>query len=244
MDLAEALGAEPGAVVSVVGAGGKKTAMWTLAERVERPVLTATVRIPTFLDDHVARTVVTDDPERALGAATPTDFPLALVPDRDGDRYLGYETGVVDDLAAATEDEAVLVKADGARNREFKAPNDDEPRLPGSTDTVLAIASAHVVGKPLDERWVHRPERVGAIAGLDEGDVIEADDVGQVLASERGGRKAVPESARVVPVVNKVDGQEDEAVARDIASGIHVRCDVPFVALTCLRDGRLVDVVA
>lgn len=243
MDLTEALGAEPGTTTCVVGAGGKKTALWTLAGRVPRAVVTASVRVPTFLDDHVERTVVTDDPAGALADAAPEDFPLGLVPAREGNRYLGYETGVVDELAGAAGDEAVLVKADGARNREFKAPNDDEPRIPASTDTVLAIASAHVVGRPLDEQWVHRPERVAAITGLDDGDTIRAEHVAQVLASERGGRKGVPDGTRVVPVVNKVDDDEDERVARDVAAGIHDRCDVPYVALTCLRDGRLVDTV-
>ena len=181
--------------------------------------------------------------ERMLADAAPDDFPLGLVPAREGNRYLGYGTGVVDDLAAAAEDETVLVKADGARNREFKAPNDDEPQVPASTDAVLAIASAHVVGRPLDEQWVHRPERVAAITGLDEGDRIEGEHVAQVLASERGGRKGVPDGARVVPVVNKVDDADDERVARDIAAGVHDRYDVPYVALTCLRDGRLVAAV-
>jgi probable selenium-dependent hydroxylase accessory protein YqeC len=135
------------------------------------------------------------------------------------------------------------VKADGARNREFKAPGEHEPQLPSSATSVVALASVQVVGKPLTDEHVHRPELVADLADLAVGDTVEPVHVARVLASEQGGRKDVPPSARVVPTLNKVDDGEWESVAREIANAIHDRCSVPFVALTCLREGRLVDTV-
>jgi hypothetical protein len=57
--LPEALAAESG-LTCVVGAGGKKTTLYTLADRLDRAVVTATVRIPIF-DAEVA-----DDPVVAV----------------------------------------------------------------------------------------------------------------------------------------------------------------------------------
>lgn len=64
------------------------------------------------------------------------------------------------------------MKADGARNRLFNAPGDHEPQITENTDTVLPIASARIVGEPLTEEFVHRPERVADLADLDIGDEI------------------------------------------------------------------------
>ncbi|WP_226041061.1 selenium cofactor biosynthesis protein YqeC [Natrinema sp. DC36] len=218
MDVLEALRAESGAV-AVVGAGGKKTTLYTLAERAARErslraVVTATVRIPIF-DRRVEAVAVTDDPVTALERADA--WPVGVVPEQKGeDRYGGYDPEVVDDIAAAGVADLVLVKADGARTREFKAPNDREPQLPRHVDTVVPIASVQAVGKPLSADHVHRPERVAAITGLDRGDAIGPEDVARVLASDRGGRKGVPDGATVVPLLNKVDDPELRDTAEEI----------------------------
>ncbi len=234
MELVEALRAE-GAALAVVGAGGKKTTMYALAGRVPRAVVTATVRIPIF-DAEVATLRVTDDPTAAVRGANRGAFPLGLVPERDrDDRYRGYEPETVDRLIRA-HDGAVLIKADGARVRDFKAPNASEPRVPDAVDVVVPIVSAGVVGEPLTDELVHRPERVVRVAraaGVDAalGEPITPALIGAVLASPDGGCKGVPEGATVIPLVNKVDDPEREADGRAIADAIRSR----------LRDPRAVD---
>jgi probable selenium-dependent hydroxylase accessory protein YqeC len=223
MRLSSALAAADEQCVAVVGAGGKKTALYRLGGCLDRAVVTATVRIPIF-DDEVAEVVVTDDPVSTL-RSRPDDadaWPLGLVPERErGDRYRGYDPETVDDVAAA-HDGPVLVKADGARNRLLKAPDEREPQLPAGADTALAVASARVVGKPLSEQWVHRPELVAALTGRDVGDELDATDVARVLASADGGLKDVPDGTRAVAVVNMVDDDAlratGEAVAAEVLS--------------------------
>ncbi len=252
MDLVEDLGVDNG-LTAMVGAGGKKTAIYTMAERIRRAVITQTVRIPPF-DDHVERVIRTADPAAALDSVPA--WPVGLVPDYEDSRYLGYEPGEVDAIAERNLADAVLVKADGARNREFKAPGEDEPRIPPGVDRVLLLASTQIVGFPLSEPHVHRPGRVAALTGLSVGDQIGVEDVATVLASPLGGGKNVPEDAELIPVLNKVDETGDEAIARDIATAILDRVgsqpnegtDAPpihRVALTRLIDADrpLVDIV-
>lgn len=232
MDLVDALGAR--GVVSVVGAGGKKTAIYRLANAVDRGVVTATVRIPIF-DQHVGRVFLTDTPIEAIQSASNEAFPIGVVPDREGeDRYRGYDPSVVDRLADLNDVEAVLVKADGARMRKFKAPSDHEPQIPPATRTVLVVVSAHVLGEALTGTRVHRVDRVRALTGLAEGDTITPDAVATVVASRDGGHKDVPPGASVVPVINMVDDAELEAKARATAAAIHARCRVDRVVLTRL----------
>lgn len=243
MSIVEALSAS--GVVPVVGAGGKKTTMYALADRLDRAVVTATVRIPIF-DERVARVAVTDDP---AGAVESTDaWPIGVVPEREReDRYLGYDPETIDGLGdrVSSEVDAILVKADGARMRLFKAPDEREPQLPRSADTVIPVASARVVGEPLDGERVHRPERVAALADLDPGDEITAEAVATVLASDAGGRKDVPTGATVVPLVNMVDDDRLERVGREIARSVLERAPVPRVVLARMIDDEpLVDVIS
>lgn len=232
MDILSALRARSG-VVCAVGAGGKKTTLYALAERAAsdatpgRPVVTATVRIPIF-DPHVDGVAVADDPVAAVERAAEDGATGALgaVPERErADRYRGYDPAAVDALAAAGGADPILVKADGARTRLFKAPGDREPRIPASAETVIPVASARAVGKPLTDEHVHRPERVAAVAGLEIGERIRADDVASVLADARGGLKGVPDGATAVPLVNMVDDESLRTVGRDIADGVLERTD-------------------
>lgn len=240
MELVEALSAAKG-TTCLVGAGGKKTTLFALAQRLPRAVVTATVRIPIF-DHRVADVFVTDDPIGAVSAADA--WPVGVVPERNGDRYQGYDPATVDELAAAGVADAVLVKADGARTRWLKAPGEDEPRLPPGTDVVVPVASARVVGEPLSEEHVHRPERVAAITGLDLDESIRPEDVAAVLASPDGGLRGVPADARAIPLLNMVDDAGLEATAREVARGILDRTDVSRVVLSrMIADEPVVAVV-
>lgn len=230
MELTEAVGAS--GVVCAVGAGGKKTLLYALADRLDRAVVTATVRIPIF-DEYVARVAVTDDPAAAVRETAA--WPLGVVPEREReDRYRGYDPVQIAPLADAGAD-AVLVKADGARTRRVKAPGDHEPQIPDCADVVAPIASVRAVGEPLTEAVAHRPERVAALTDLAVGDEIRPADVATVLAHPEGGLKGVPDGASVVPLVNMADDAALVRTATEIAEGVRDRADVQRVVVTSLK---------
>lgn len=242
-DVVAALDAAHG-TTCLVGAGGKKTTLYALADRLDRAVLTATVRIPIF-DREVAAVRVTGDPVAALGDFDDRDaaFPLGLVPERErDDRYRGYDPSVVDEIGAA-HDGPVLVKADGARTRLLKAPNEREPQVPAGADRVVPVASVGAVGEPLTAETVHRPERVAALTDAALGDEITPELVGRVLAHEDGGLRGVPEGATVIPLLNAVDDAADAAAARTVARVVRERATVSRVVLARMIDGEVVDVI-
>ncbi|WP_435362973.1 selenium cofactor biosynthesis protein YqeC [Haloarchaeobius sp. DYHT-AS-18] len=243
MQLTEAVPSE--GTVCVVGAGGKKSLLYTLARDLHEAVVTATVRIPIF-DGHVGRVVATEDPVAALAEADDEDWPLGLVLEQEReDRYRGYDTATVAELAEAA-DVPVLVKADGARGKLFKAPGDLEPAIPENADAVCPVVSVQIVGQALSDLVVHRPESVVDITNMRIGGVIKTRHVAQVLTDPEGGLKNVPDDATVVPVLNMVDDDDLEATARQIAAEIHDRSDrIDRVVLTCLadEDDPVVDVI-
>ncbi|MCQ4332771.1 putative selenium-dependent hydroxylase accessory protein YqeC [Natronomonas sp. F2-12] len=239
MDLRTAF--EPTGVTAVVGAGGKKSTLYALAAELERAVLTATVRIPPF-EDRVERLEVTEDPIGTVrGNGT---WPLGVVPGRDGvrDRYLGYDTDRIDELAATT-DVPILTKADGARTRWIKAPAEEEPQVPAAADLVVPVASVRAVGERIDEEHVHRPERLASLLDRPPGSRIRPVDVAAVLGDQRGGLKDVPADARVVPLVNMVDDGELRAVAEGIAEELLAVERIGRVVLGRMDRGEVVGVL-
>lgn len=222
MDLANALELGDRELVAFVGAGGKKTAMahllkWAV-ERGLRPGYTTTTHMPPPTDVPL----VVGEKGSVERAFRSTNSPIAFARDRVKEparvdqKVRGHNSGTIEALFESGPFDWLLVKADGARRREFKAPGPDEPVIPSTSTQVVPVASVRAVGQPLDEETVHRPERVASITGLDQGNEITPDAVGTVLASNDGGRKSVPSGASVTPLVNKADTKALRDTARDI----------------------------
>ena len=112
----------------------------------------------------------------------------------------------------------VGVEADGSAGRSFKAPASHEPVIPLGVTHVVALVGVEALGKRLESRWVHRPERVMALTGAVAGDVVTAEMIARVLSHPEGGRKGVPASgsagAAFAVVVTRV-GRDREG-AREI----------------------------
>lgn len=221
MNLAGALELGDRALVAFVGAGGKKTAMARLAEEAEERGLAAGYTTTTHVPppDLPLAVAEAEEIEFALDEHEP---PVAFArewveqPERADEKLRGFEPAVVDWLYRTRRFDWLLVKADGARRRGFKAPGPDEPALPDETTDLVAVASVGVVGQPLDDAHVHRPERVTSITGLDVGEKIDGAAMGTALASPEGGLKQVPERASVTFLVNQADTDALAETARAV----------------------------
>ena len=136
-----------------------------------------------------------------------------------------------------------VVKADGARARWIKAPGEYEPVIPGFATTVIPVVSVKVVGRPLDDRIAHRPERLTALLGIAPGAPIEAGHVSALLSHPRGALQGVGQ-ARVIPLINMVDDDELHAIARGIARTALAQSDrFSTVVLACMKQARIVEIV-
>ncbi len=248
MDLAGTLELGDHELVSFVGAGGKKTAMAHLADaatdRGLRAGYTTTTHMPP--PDYSLVVAGESDLHRALSTAdTPVAFASQYVeqPERAAQKVRGYDPAVLSALFDQNLFDWLLVKADGARRREFKAPGPDEPVIPAASTHVVPVASVQAVGEPLDEQTVHRPERVADLTGLAVGDEITPAAVGTVLASDAGGCKGVPDGASVTPLVNKADTPALQETARAVVTDAIERTARFSSGLVCSFDARTVEVI-
>lgn len=222
MDLDAELGLGGRELVAFVGAGGKKTAMQRLLElgrtRGLQVGYTTTTHMPPPRDVPLtvtSRETVLDSLPRKRDAVAFAEERVSD-PDRAEAKVRGFDAAFVDAIYTRERFDWLLVKADGARRREFKAPGPNEPVVPSETTHLVPVASVRAVGQALDEQTVHRPERVAAITGAEIGDRITAETVATVLTSEQGGLKDAPDAATVTPLLNKADTPELRDTAREI----------------------------
>ncbi len=219
LPLHEALGITRPAVFATVGGGGKTTVLFALAAEWEAAtdimsgadggltVLTTTTKmtipregrtLPLAIGrDDAARAVALDNIRRR-------GLSSAVVGSGRGDRerVLGVDPAWPRQAVDAGLASLVGVEADGSKGRPFKAPALHEPVLPEGVDIVAAVIGAGVLGRPLDDRAVHRAELVAQVSGASIGDEITPELAARVLMSEDGGRKGVPESAEFVVLVS------------------------------------------
>lgn len=217
-ELIDALQARSG-IVSFVGAGGKKSAMFRIADaHPGRVGITATAHIERFPrryrdasvlgggEDLHARVVALRD-ARVVAFAKNCDLPGRHAGVSDEDLQRLYVEGGFD---------VCVVKADGARGRLIKAPAEHEPPIAACSTVVVPVVSARTIGRPLSGKIAHRPERVAAVTGAGIGEPIAAEHLARLLSSPDGLLRNTRDS-EVVPLINMVDDPGRERLARQAA---------------------------
>jgi molybdenum cofactor cytidylyltransferase len=204
-------------VVSLVGGGGKSTALFRLgaelAESGRRVLLTTTTRLFAAQLRQAPAHLWLEQLE-ALPTLLETTRQVLLTGPSDGQgKVWGVDPTIIDTLAASGHVNAIIIEADGSRMRPFKAPGAHEPVVPASTTQLVPVVGADVLGQSLTAENVHRPEQVASLLGVPLGSTLTPALVAAAVAHTEGGCKARPSGARLVPLINKAELDPPAAVA-------------------------------
>jgi len=248
MRLIDAFKIRKGDLVALAGAGGKTSAMFALGRegvaRGLKVVLTTTTKI-YFPKDLAGLVVMAEGPElvdlvrQGLGRDKLLVAGAGL--DRGGEKLAGISADLTGLFLEAGAD-LVLVEADGAAGRPFKAPREGEPVIPAAATLVVPVVGVDCLGRPLIDEYVHRPEVVAALSGTEIGREVSPEVVAAVLLHPRGYRKGLPPGSRWVPFINKVENGEDLHKARRLAEMLG-RGGAGRVVIGTARAGQPVEVV-
>jgi probable selenium-dependent hydroxylase accessory protein YqeC len=212
--LQQALALTGGGVVTLVGAGGKTTLMFSLARQLaapDTPVLTTTttkIQLPT--EDHSPHLLEVRHAggllERLERLDTIPSHLTALSPVEDHpEKRTGLDPSGIDSIAAGGRLRWILVEGDGAARKPLKAPADHEPVIPASCTHVIVVAGLDGLGRPLIETHVHRADLFSKLSGLPLGEAVTPEALAAVANHPEGGRKGVPAGARITLLLNKAD---------------------------------------
>jgi probable selenium-dependent hydroxylase accessory protein YqeC len=232
------LNIRPSQCVSIMGAGGKSTLMNRLAD--ELIVLGRTVVLSSTTNYHRPQALQSDQilltrdaldwPDRLSVLAQRWNRLLVLHHDLGNAMVKGIDIAAVHNIHEQIPDAIIILKTDGARKRWFKAPNQSEPVIPPWSQLSITVVNCEILGQPLTEALVHRPQRVAELTGLHVGDPITPQAVARVLTHPDTYAAKIPLGARRAIYISHVHSPERMAQANAIA--------------VCLDRTALHDVVA
>ncbi len=210
MRLLDGVRADTRSRIAFVGAGGKTTAMFSLARQFPVPVIclnTAHLAVEQarLADKHIILT----DPGAVESAITSVEKGVLLLtgPTDGRGRLLGLAEPITAEICRVADRLGlpVLVEADGSRLRPLKAPAAHEPPIPLWVNQVVVTVGLSALGKPLNEENVFRPEIFSIISGAKMGERITLDHLKKVVLDPQGGLKNIPIEANKTLLVNQVD---------------------------------------
>src|ERR671916_321723 len=235
-----ALGISSGDVAAFAGAGGKSSAILTIADELSEAGMTVLVVPTTKLlvseAEKIGPLVTSEDvdelrakaEETLSGGASGVVVGSGLL---SKNRVGGVEPGAISSLASLAD--VVLVEADGSRRRPIKGTAAYEPALPEAATLVVAVANIGAFGVPVDEEHVHRPELFSKLTGIGSGQSITAGAFARALAE--GSLSGVPEGARTAALITGVHPGKSMANASVVTRELW-RLGIKRVVLSSLPD--------
>jgi len=228
--LIRALGLEQARLISLCGAGGKTTLMFSLA----REFVAAGERVLVTTTTKIAR----DEAEGRLSfAATSAEQVLKnacqLLPESgreragaviaysevsaDSYKLIGFAPQLVDELAQAGRFDRILVEADGSARKPLKAPAAHEPVIPSATQALIIVAGLSGLGLPLSEDNLYRANIWSRLSGLALGAAVSAESLARCVIHPDGLARGCPANARKILFLNQADTPERRAEAKRVA---------------------------
>ena len=177
------------AVISVSGAGGKTSLIFSWADEL------------ASLDKRVAVTTTTHMSEDQCNAlAGNFDIIVQPDPDRSG-KVKGPSIEEIRSLR--NEYDALLIEADGARRMPLKWPAEWEPVIPEFTDISVVVVGLSSLGRPCSD-VIFRAELIPAEI-IAEKSIVDEQLVYAMLSSPGGGRKSDIGDFRIF--INQADNE-------------------------------------
>jgi molybdenum cofactor cytidylyltransferase len=223
MMLSEGLRVNKSSSIALVGAGGKTTAVFLLAEELQPSIITTTTHLGEWQVKASYKHYILEESATMPELDSSVGSGISLYTGKlEGKRFGGLNGEQLKLLKkqSTAYNLPILIEADGARQKPLKAPAEHEPVIPDVVDTVIVIAGLSGLGKPLSEEYVHRPDLFSQISGILPNDPITHDAVSRVLVNPLGGLKNIPPATRRIALLNQADTPELQAQGRKIAESI------------------------
>ncbi len=213
-------------MISLVGAGGKTTLMFSLAgelRRLHRRVVTTTTT-------KIYPPAAEESPRLLLGG--PEVFPsleedlihcghITWAAGRSTEnKLLGSSLSDLSLLWAKGWTDYLIVEADGSARRPIKAPNQNEPVVPLESTCFVSVFGLSALGQPLHSNRAFRPEIIARLTGIHPGTPITAEGLANLAAHPLGGLKGRGPGMRAVVFLNQMDSQPDGHPLRHLAEAV------------------------
>lgn len=235
-------------IISVVGAGGKTSIIKALAKQYKKDgykvVITTTTHVAVSEFAKTKSYVFgTDDPSDekqkielvswARNEKKPAGVCLAGTAAENA-KLSTLPEEVLSELIDVAKNGQIklLIEADGAKKHPFKVPAAHEPVILRETELVIGVLGADACGQRICDAGFRIPE-LTALLRKQEGFRINEEDFIKVYNSEKGLRKGVLPGMKFVPVLSKVETEEQEKMFFEISEDVE--------GLIAAKKGEFID---
>lgn len=199
--------------IAVIGAGGKTSAIFRMAEEFtaadRRVIITTTTRM--YREPGILATTA----EEARQQLENQSIVMVGCPAEAG-KIAGLEDAQLQELAHVAD--ILLIEADGSKRLPLKVPAAHEPVVPAGVDRIILVAGLSGIGESLSQSC-HRAELVCEILKVPMDHVINQEDIGVIL-KEGYLRQRIGKDSQVTVLLNQVDNTELRKLGESIASSL------------------------
>lgn len=222
MELSKVLGIKVNSIVSIVGAGGKSTLMYTLAEefRNEYKCLVSTttkIYVPNKKKyDFIA--VGTEEFNKLKYNCNNGIYVYGSFVNEEN-KLIGVNTEELENNISHFQ--YVLVEADGSKRKQIKGWKETEPVICRATTHTIGVISIESIGKEINEYNVHGINEFLSITNTTENEIISEDNIVSLVFHPKGLFKN--SLGEKILFINKIENKQQWSKAEKLVHAIEKR---------------------
>ena len=203
MELNKILDIKKGDMISIVGAGGKTTLMFLLANELKnkgKVLVTTTTKIynPSEEVDSLA---LGEEGYKFLKSINDNGIYAYGEYINDENKLIGADVEILNGLTDSFD--YILVESDGSKRKDLKAWNNNEPVVSSITSNTIGVLSLKTINMEINNENIHRLKEFTSLTNSKEGQKVNLDTLIEVIFNKKGlFKEAIGEK---VLFLNKVD---------------------------------------
>jgi probable selenium-dependent hydroxylase accessory protein YqeC len=220
MVLANMFGVNKGDVISIIGAGGKTTFLFRLADELremgKKVLVVTTTKIYMPPKDCYDELCLDMEKLQDVSIKLKKGVVVAGRGVSSENKLLSLDQDIIENVKDCYD--YILIEADGSRRKPLKGWRDNEPVIVKQTTKTIAVVDIRGVGLTASPYTIHNFDLFKELTGIKEGETVTSHHVRMMITGEKGLlQKGIGEE---IVYFNKVEGKEDIKHLHEIAKGL------------------------
>jgi probable selenium-dependent hydroxylase accessory protein YqeC len=213
-------------LITLVGAGGKTTLMFALANELlaghKKIITTTTTKIyPPESGQSPALILggreVFPEIEEVLARCGHLTWAAGRAAEN---KLIGVYPPDLSALWSSGLTDFLIVEADGSAQRPVKAPGADEPVVPKETTLFIAVVGLSALNKPLTQEFAFKPEIISRLSGIPLNSPMTLEGIARLMVHPQGGLKGWLPNMRAFIILNQADKEPGPGMGYRLAERI------------------------
>lgn len=220
-------------LITFVGAGGKTTSMFLLADKLKnsgkRVLVTTTTKI-YYPTSELYDSIVIGDKFQEKEAYLKKAGSICVYGSKvnNESKLIGPVPSEIDSIFRNRISDYILVEGDGSRCKPIKAAAAHEPVIPALTTKLVGVIGLNSLGCVVGDENVHRVDRFCQITDAKMGQIIDEKLLIKLITNREGLFKGAPEGAELILLLNKASWDKHIEIVKHIeeflkSSGLNIK---------------------